>query len=176
MAGSAGLPGGLQPGRPRVVLVVLVALVLAAAAGAWLLGGSAVLAPGPSPTGASAWGPLAVVRTEAGPMARAAGTIRFGGRCVTLVTEGGTEFLLVWPADRVTWLADEEALRFTKRDGTESIVRDGARVVLGGGAGSRDPGSSTVGGVLADAEWLAAPDPSCPEEEYWLVSDVEAVG
>lgn len=174
MAGSAGLPGGLQPRRPRILLAAV--LVLVVAAGAWLLGGSAVLAPGPSPTGASAWGPLAVVRTEADPAAIATGTIRFGGRCVTLVDEGGTPFLLVWPAARVTWLADEEAIGFTNRDGTEAIVWDGARVVLAGGAGTRDPGSSTVGGVLAGAEWLAAPDPSCPEEEYWLVSDVEGVG
>ncbi len=109
-------------------------------------------------------------------MARTAGTIRVGDRCVSLVDAGGTQSLLVWPADRVTWLADERAIRFTKPDGTEAMVRDGTEVVLGGGAGSRDPGSSTVGGVLAGAEWLAAPDPGCPEEEYWLVSDVEAVG
>lgn len=33
-------------------------------------------------------------------MARTAGKVRIGDRCVSLVDPGGTQSLLVWPADR----------------------------------------------------------------------------
>lgn len=142
------------------------AVVLVVALGLWV--GSTLLRPPTTPPSAD-WGPLAVARTPEQPAARAAGTVRITEACVGLADPAGGEVLLVWPVDRVAWLAADRAVRFRNLDGTVHLLRDGDEVVLRGGGG----------GVGADGQpadrrfdWVAPPDPGCAFAEYFLVADV----
>jgi len=113
------------------------------------------------------WGPLAVVKTQEQPAARGTGTLRITERCVAIIGSDGRGMLLVWPADRVAWVAADHAVRFRNLDGTVHVLRDGAAVVLQGGGGA----------IGADAlerrfEWVALPDPACSFPEYFLIANV----
>lgn len=117
------------------------------------------------------WGPLAVVETREQPAARDVGTLRITETCVGLVHGDGRGALLVWPADRVTWLAAERAVGFRNLDGTVHLLQDGTNVVLRGGGGVLGPD-----GRPADRgfDWVTEPDPGCSFAEYFLVADVMA--
>jgi hypothetical protein len=92
-------------------ILLLVGLVL------WL--GSRVVQPPPTVD----WGPLAVVKTQEQPAARGPGTLRITETCVALIRPDGRGALLVWPADRVAWVAAEDAVRFRNLDGTVHVLR-----------------------------------------------------
>lgn len=157
-------PRWLSP--PRSGLVAL-AVVVVVALGLWV--GFTLLGTPVTPLPTAEWGPLAVARTPEQPAARGAGTVRITETCVGLVDPIGRGALLVWPVDRVAWLAADRAVSFRNLDGSVHLLRDGDDVVLQGGGG----------GVGADGQpadrrfdWVAPPDPGCSFAEYFLVADV----
>jgi hypothetical protein len=113
------------------------------------------------------WGPLAVVKTQEQPAARGPGTLRITETCVALIRPDGRGALLVWPADRVAWVAAEDAVRFRNLDGTVHVLRDGAAVVLQGGGDSVEPDA-----LERRFDWVVLPDPACSFPEYFLVANV----
>jgi hypothetical protein len=113
------------------------------------------------------WGPLAVVKTQEQPAARGPGTLRITETCVALIRPGGRGALLVWPADRVAWVAAEHAVRFRNLDATVHVLRDGAAVVLQGGGDSVEPDA-----LERRFDWVVLPDPACSFPEYFLVVNV----
>jgi hypothetical protein len=136
-------------------ILLLVGLVL------WL--GFRVVQPPPTVD----WGPLAVVKTQEQPAARGPGTLRITETCVALIRPDGRGALLVWPADRVAWVAAEDAVRFRNLDGTVHVLRDGAAVVLQGGGDSVEPDA-----LERRFDWVVLPDPACSFPEYFLVANV----
>jgi hypothetical protein len=80
---------------------------------------TAVTTPGPG----ADWGPLAVVPPSDGSRtARTEGTVLISSDCVVL-DGGDTRSLLVWPADRTSWDASANGLRFDNVDGTRTSCR-----------------------------------------------------
>ncbi len=127
--------------------------------------------PGLVRVAANAWGPLAVIDPEP-PVhlgaALATGTIRITQDCV-LLDEGAREVLLVWMAYRTTWNAADRSVTFRNLDGSAVTVGDGDQVELGGA------GESAEEGGPHEVVWLSPPSPSCPRDERFTVSGVEAV-
>lgn len=125
--------------------------------------------PGESPSSGSGWGPLAVVPPQGGAdTARNEGTLRITETCVVLVTRGGP-VLLVWPADRTTWNAEERSIAFANYDGSTVTASDGAYVVVGGSGDSNEESGMTTEAWLARTPWVARPAASCPLEARWWV-------
>ena len=130
---------------------------------------SASVVPTPGP---EAWGPLAVIPPQDGAdTARTEGTLRITDTCVFLVERGGP-VLLLWPADRTTWDAEQRTITFANFDGTTATVGDGQPVVLGGGGGSSAESGVTTGAWVAGMTWVARPADGCPLDPYWGVGDV----
>ena len=127
------------------------------------------LVPIESPSSGSRWGALAVVPPQGGAdTARNEGTLRITETCVVLVTRGGP-VLLVWPADRTTWNAEERSVAFANYDGSAVTASDGAYVVVGGSGDSNDESGTTTEAWLARTPWVARPAASCPLEARWWV-------
>jgi hypothetical protein len=147
--------------RSRFVRLAVVLLVVGL--GLWVA--TTLLRP-PSTTD---WGPLAVARTPEQPAARAEGIVRITDTCVGLVAPGGGGALLVWPADRVEWLASDRVVRFRNLDARVHLLRDGAAVVLQGGGGAVGADGRPID---RDFDWLAPPRPGCGFDEYFLVADI----
>jgi heat shock protein HslJ len=118
------------------------------------------------------WGPLAVIPPQDGAdTARTEGTLRITDTCVFLEERGGA-VLLLWPADRTTWDAEQRTITFANFDGTTATVADGQPVVLGGGGGSSAESGVTSGAWVAGMTWVAPPVDGCPLDPYWGVGDV----
>jgi len=125
--------------------------------------------PSESPSSDSGWGPIAIVPPQSGAdSARNEGTLRITETCVVLVTRGGP-VLLIWPADRTTWNAEERSITFANYDGTTVTAGDGADVVVGGSGDSEGDGGMTSEAWLARTPWVARPAVSCPLEARWWV-------
>jgi len=148
-------------------------LVLAVAVGGPLLGSPAGdLSERPGP-----WGPVAVMEMSGGMDALTTGVLRITDRCVVLETAGGESELLVWPADRTRWDEATRTIRFTNPPfGPEFTLQDSQSVSLGGGGDGTDESGVTPAEWVASIDWVAAPDPSCPMQIRWSVSEVVAQG
>jgi hypothetical protein len=119
------------------------------------------------------WGPLAVMRTDSGMAARNEGTLVLADRCVFLERSGERE-LLVWPADQTSWRPATSEISFRSFNGDTWTLRDGQRVVLGGGALSPTLDGPDGEKIVRQIDWVAAPHPDCVGNPMWLVSDVQA--
>jgi heat shock protein HslJ len=118
------------------------------------------------------WGPLAVIPPQDGAdTARTEGTLRITDTCVFL-EEGGGPVLLLWPADRTTWDAEQRTITFANFDGTTATVGDGQSVVLGGGGGGSAESGVATEVWVAGMTWVARPVDGCPLDPYWGVGDV----
>ncbi len=84
------------------------------------------------------WGPLAVIPAPDSQTAAAIdGPVHVTENCV-LLEEPESEVLLVWPVDRVTWVAQSETLVWHNVDGDPVVtLTDGDQVVLGGSSAVR---------------------------------------
>ena len=117
------------------------------------------------------WGPLAVTTTNLGMEARNEGILVLTDRCAFL-ERGDERELLGWPSKQTSWSPETSEITFTRHTEDVLTLRDGQRVVLGGG-GSSLAEDGLTGEQWADRmEWVAAPDPSCLVDVRWLVSDV----
>jgi hypothetical protein len=118
------------------------------------------------------WGPLAVIPPQDGSdQARTEGTLRITDTCVFL-DERGDPVLLVWPADRTRWDANERTVTFTNADGTPVIVADGTAVVLGGGGDSSEESGTAPEAWLDGMTWVARPADGCPIDPWWGVGEL----
>ena len=121
---------------------------------------------------AASWGPLAVASMDGAMQARNEGTLVITERCVFLERDG-EQALLIWPVDETAWSSATSEISFRRADGQSVTIRDGQRVVLGGGGSSAaedgPDGPSWVGGM----DWVAQPAPGCLRGAIWVVSDVE---
>lgn len=119
------------------------------------------------------WGPLAVIPgPQGGDAALTGGTLRITDACVFLDKPGGDQVLLFWPAEGTAWEAATRTIRFTNRDGTTVTLRDGDAVRFGGG-GDRTEESGVPGAEWVEGtHWVARPDPACPTDARWGVSEV----
>jgi hypothetical protein len=119
----------------------------------------------------ASWGPLAVMPTNDGMEARNEGNLVLTDRCAFL-ERGGERALLVWPANQTSWSAATGEISFRRSNGVVMIMRDGQRIVLGGGGSSRAEDGLTAEQWADRINWVAAPDPGCVVDVRWLVSDV----
>lgn len=130
------------------------------------------ITPSESVPGADTWGPLAVIPGEASAdTALTRGTLRITDSCVFL-EERGEPVLLLWPADRSIWDAEQRTITFANFDGTTATIGDGQPVALGGGGGSVAESGVSVEEWLAQMHWVARPAEECPLDPYWAVGDV----
>jgi len=138
--------------RTRVVVAALIAMVATACEG----------------TGASEWGPLALVEAT-GDMARNEGMVVITDACVFLERDD-ERGLLVWPADRTRWNPGDRSISFTTLEGGEVTVESGQHVVLaGGGAGVGEDGDAWTETI----QWARRPAPECVTRGAWFVTDIE---
>lgn len=133
---------------------------------------AAVGSPSAGPS-ADPWGPLAVTPENAGMDARNEGILILTDRCAFL-ERGGERELLVWPANQTTWSPATAGIVFRRSSGEVMTMRDGERIVLGGGGWSRAEGGLAGADWAGQIEWVAEPDPGCLVDVRWLVSDVLA--
>lgn len=155
-----------------LALVPAAAIVLAVVIGQGMLADG-----GQTETGDSGgWGPLAVMDMSGGMDALTTGTLRITDTCVVLETAGGESELLVWPADRTRWSAADGTIGFTHAERGQLTLRDGEAISLGGGGDSAAEGGVPGAEWAASVDWVAPPDPSCPMEIRWYVSEVVAQG
>jgi hypothetical protein len=117
------------------------------------------------------WGPLAVVRTDAGMEAREEGRLVLTDECA-FIERQGERMLLVWPVERTKWDPTTAEVSFERFDGQIVSVRDGQDVVLGGGGSSEAEDGLSGEEWAAQFDWVASPAPGCVGEARWLVSDV----
>jgi hypothetical protein len=120
---------------------------------------------------AVSWGPLAVMRTDGGMAARNEGTLVVNDDCVFL-ERGGERLLLIWPADETSWSPANAEIRFQRSIGDIRTMRDGQRVVLGGGEFKTTVDGPNGEKLPRRIDWIAAPDLACSADASWLVSDV----
>lgn len=102
--------------------------------------------------------------------ARLQGTIRVTDQC-TFVDSGDFTLLLVWPADRTTWDADDQRVTLASLDGETVTWSDGDRMIVGGGGSSASELGLSPEQHVARMEWVAAPDSRCPAEHVWIVGE-----
>lgn len=121
----------------------------------------------------ASWGPLAVMQTDFGMAARNEGTLVLTDQCVYLERDGERE-LLIWPANETSWSPATAEIRFRRSNGDVMTMRDGQRVVLGGGALSLTVDGLNGQKVARQFDWVAEPDAGCIADVPWLVSDVVA--
>lgn len=157
------------------ISVVVVALM---ATGLWASvrrdgGGSG---SGPLPTLMATWGPLAVVPApDAVGEAQTTGILRITESCVLLEHAGGELALLIWPADRATWVTENGAILFTNLNNSTITLRDGDRVSLAGGGSSVAEGGISGAEFISQTEWVAPPSASCPSDVRWSVGHTAQV-
>ncbi len=123
-----------------------------------------------APSVDDAWGPLAVTDPDGGMDALMYGELIIDNGCV-LLNEQGDEVLLVWPRRATGWDEATETVFFESSDGTVHELRDGDQLQLGGGGGSVDEGGLDQEALLAQTDWVSAPDASCLRDIVWEVSD-----
>ena len=158
--------------RPSTLVPAAAVVVLAVA-----IGGALLASPGRTETGGAAgWGPLSVMHMNGGMDALSTGVLRVTERCVVLETAGGESELLVWPADRTRWNAADGTIGFAHPEWSWLTLRDGEAVSFGGGGDSAAEGGVSGAEWAASVDWVAPPDPSCPMETRWYVSEVVAQG
>jgi hypothetical protein len=104
--------------------------------------------------------------------ARNEGFLVVTDRCTFIERDGDREFL-AWPADRTTWDPAIAAIVFRRFSGEVVTVRNGDRVVLGGGGSSR--AEDGLGGAqwASRLNWIVPPMPECLVDVRFEVSDVE---
>lgn len=121
----------------------------------------------------SPWGPLAVVPPQDGSdSARNEGTLEITRDCVVLNAAGGP-VLLMWPADRTTWVAEQEIVQFRDLDGGIEAAADGDFVIVGGSGDNNEERGTTTEQWLAQTPWVQLPSEACPLEERWWVGSLE---
>jgi len=157
-----------QPWRFLMLMPVAAAVLVAAIVGQALL----TEGDGTGQGGPDDWGPLAVMQASGGADALNMGTLRITAACVLLETAGGESELLVWPADRTRWDDASASVVFSLSDGSETTLRNGQLVSLGGGGDSTREGGVSADEWAASIAWVAPPDSSCPMETRWFVSAV----
>lgn len=118
------------------------------------------------------WGPLAVFRSAAAIAPRNEGLLVVTDRCTFIERDGDREFL-AWPADRTTWDPAIASIVFRRFSGEVVAVRNGDRVVLGGGGSSRL--EDGLGGAqwASRLAWVVPPALECLVDVRFEVSDVE---
>ncbi|HEV8053264.1 MAG TPA: hypothetical protein VGP30_00385, partial [Candidatus Limnocylindrales bacterium] len=119
--------------------------------------------------GSEDWGPLAIVPEPQGfGDALTSGTLQITDECVLL--EAGDELeLLVWPADRTTWLAADRVISFENTDGSKNQLRDGDAVSFGGGGDSTREGGTSAADWVEGIDWVSRPAASCPKDvTFWV--------
>jgi hypothetical protein len=116
------------------------------------------------------WGPLAVTDPVGGMDALMYGELVIDNDCV-LLNERGDEVLLVWPKDATGWDAATQTILYESSDGIIHELSDGDQLKLGGGGSSADEGGLDKVALVADVEWVSAPDASCLRDIVWEVSD-----
>jgi len=111
-------------------------------------------------------GPLALVEPDAGTEdARTEGVLEVTNECVRLHVPNGDLTLVIWVRGSVAWSETDRVILVTRRDGDESILRDGDRVVLGGSGGAMDALDSA-------GRWARRPAPGCAADNWWVASEV----
>ncbi len=131
---------------------------------------------GPLASASAAWGPLAIVPApQAVAEAQTTGILRITESCALLEEPEGALALLIWPANRTTWVVEEGAIRFTNLDNSTVTLRDGERVSLGGGGSSLAEGGIPGDEFVRQTEWVSPPSPSCPNDVRWSVGHTAKV-
>lgn len=124
----------------------------------------------------SDWGPLAVVESSGGgDDALINGTLDLVGDCYIL-DDGNERVLLVWPADRTAWNADDQTVAFESTDGSTATLGVGDEVSLGGGGNSVNEGGLSAQEWIGNVNWAAQPQESCVGDTRWFVGDVVDAG
>lgn len=105
--------------------------------------------------------------------ARNEGSLVITDRC-TFLERGGEREFLTWPADQTVWDPTTASIAFRRPSGEVVTLRNGDRVVLGGGGSSR--GENGLGGMQWTSRLtsVAPPAPECLIDVRWEVSDVQA--
>lgn len=98
------------------------------------------------------------------------GTLRLTEDCAVLDT-GGEDVLLVWPADRTTWNADERTVTLEDVNGDRGTAGDGDQIRVGGGGSTVDEGGAQGDEWVEGVDWVSAPDESCPSDSRWIVGE-----
>jgi hypothetical protein len=161
------------PGSTLAGIAVLVVAIAAMSLWLRLPQQDGSFGPGAPESSTSAWGPLAVVPPSSGVMeALTAGTLRITDACVFLEEPGGNIALLVWPADRTAWNAEEQAITLENLDGSAVTLRDGDPVSLGGGGDSVAESGVSGEEWVRQTDWVAPPAPSCPIDAHWYVGEI----
>lgn len=117
------------------------------------------------------WGPLAVGTWGTGAEALVSGTLRITDTCVYLEAAGSRDAIIVWNADRTTWLAEQQAIEYRSPDGATVVLADGDEVAFGGGGDSTAESGIDGDAWIAATTWVARPDRSCPIEVRWFVNE-----
>lgn len=149
-----------HPGRIGFILIATTLALVTACGSAAPTNGSAEL------------GPLAVVPgSEAGDGALIRGRLQIDDRCV-LLDEQGEDVLLVWPADRTAWNADDGTVTFVRNNGQATSLKDGDQVSFGGGGSSREEDGLAADEFLAGIDWVAEPAADCVMDTRWFVYEL----
>lgn len=123
-------------------------------------------------TEATEWGPLAVVPgSEAGDGALIRGSLQIDDRCLVLDAQG-EDVLLVWPADRTAWDAEERTVTFVRTNGQAAILQAGDQVSFGGGGSSRGEDGLDADEFMTGIDWIAEPDRDCVVDARWFVYEL----
>lgn len=161
----------------RDCLVITLGVVVSLGLVIGCTGGGTTQEPVSSDPGASTsspmpidWGPLAVGAWGTGAEALVAGTLRITETCVYLETPGSGKAIIVWNADRATWLAERRAIDRSP-DGETVVLADGDEVAFGGGGDSTAESGIDGDAWIAATTWVARPDHSCPIEARWFVNE-----
>jgi hypothetical protein len=157
--------------RIGVAVVVAVALVALACGDDTDEAGTAGAADRAATNPGQSWGPLSVVAgAGSGDEALIQGTLRITDDCV-LLNEQGDDVLLVWPADRTTWMPETGTISFERNDGQTVPLADGDEVTFGGGGSSVDEGGMEAEDWVASLEWVSEPPSACVTDTRWSIGD-----
>jgi hypothetical protein len=115
-------------------------------------------------------GPLALAADPGNEEALAYGTLEITDECTFLRFEdpeagedGVDQILLVWPAERTTWVPESATIRFRPADGGPDVqLTHGDAISLGGGF-------RPIGGPDDGADWVTPPAPACGVDGAWFV-------
>lgn len=118
------------------------------------------------------YGPLAIVSDPpGGEEARTEGVVRMSDACVVLERADGTSALLVWPEGYMAetrWDPESRRIEFRTWSAESPVdISDGRSVMLIGSGPDPIPQDWTE-----SFEWIARPDPSCPADSFFVISDV----
>jgi hypothetical protein len=112
-----------------------------------------------------------VLDPPGGDEARMEGVVRMSDACVVLERADGTSALLVWPEGYMAetrWDPESRRIEFRNWSAESPVdISDGRSVMLIGSGPDPIPQDWTE-----SFEWIATPDPSCPADSYFVISDV----